>query len=186
MPVPFLVFTGVCLLSSPASAGAETQQPFSIVSSPKCGAMFALPDVDGREQKLAAQRGHPVVLHFFATWCEPCKAEFGPLQTFFEKRRDQLDVLAVSVGEVPGAVRTFLKQTPVDFTVLLDADRSVTRAWAVEALPTTVILDAKLKPILLATREVDWNSADVGAAIETALASETNSQGADCAKEDLR
>lgn len=125
------------------------------------------------------------MVHFFATWCEPCKAEIGTLQRFFQARGDKVGVLAINVGEVPGRVRSFLKETPVTFPVVLDADRSVAKAWAVEGLPTSVMLDKSLKRMLAVTGELDWASAEVGDEIDEALA-DRDSQGADCTREDNR
>ncbi len=71
----------------------------------------------------------------------------------------------------------------MSFPVLLDADRSVTKAWSIETLPTTVVLDKNLRPILVTNRDLDWTSADVAGEIDEALASESISQSAECAKE---
>ncbi len=178
------LFAVVGFLRAPTSyAATEFRPTFSHVSSAKCATTFTLPDVDGRVRALAALKGRPVVVHFFATWCEPCQAEFGTLQKFFEARGDKLGVIAISVGEVPGRVRSFLKEVPVSFPVLLDADRSITKAWAVEGLPTTIVLDKNLAPILKVNRDVDWTNADVGVEIDAALAGSSNSEDTYCTKE---
>jgi peroxiredoxin len=174
------------LTTAPTCASTKTGRLFSPVTSAGCAALFTLPDTDGHTHALSAQKGRPVIVHFFATWCEPCKAEFGTLQHFFEARGDKLAVMAVNVGEVPGRVRSFLKETPVGFPVLLDEDRSVTKAWAVNGLPATVVLDKSLRPILAVNGDLDWTSADVASEIEDALAADPNSKGGDCTKENNR
>jgi peroxiredoxin len=168
-----------------ASPSDAVPKIFTPITAAKCPTMFTLPDVDGHARALGGEKGKPVVLHFFATWCEPCKAEFGTLQKFYKVRSDELDVLAISVGEVPGRVRSFLKETPVSFPVLLDADRSVTKSWAVEGLPTTIVLDKSLKPILSVNGDLDWTRADIAREIEDTLANSPNSKHADCTKEDI-
>jgi thiol-disulfide isomerase/thioredoxin len=145
--------------------------------------MFTLPDVNAHNQALADQKGKPIAVHFFATWCEPCKAEFGTLQRFFAARGGKLSVIAINVGEVPSRVRSFLKETAASFPVLLDADRSVTKAWAVEGLPTTIILDKNLRPVLAVNGDLDWTRPEVGGEIEEALTNNPNSKNANCAKE---
>jgi peroxiredoxin len=151
---------------------------FSVAAAPNvfrappssCAVPFDLRDVDGRVHALAGQRGRPVLVHFFATWCEPCKTELGSLRRFVDGRASALQVLAVSVGEVPGRVRRFLDDTPVNFPVLLDADRAVAKSWGVEGLPTTIVLDRTLTPRLAVSGELDWTRADVGGEIDRVLA----------------
>ncbi len=122
---------------------------------------FALPAVAGSDVKLDSQRGSVVLVHFFATWCAPCKEEFPALNRFAERAGpEQFKVLAISVAEVPLRVSRFLEETPVDFPVLLDEDRAVARAWKVSALPSTVILDSNLKPRLVVEADFAWDKID--------------------------
>lgn len=134
--------------------------------------MFALPAIEGPPRALADERGAPVLLHFFATWCEPCKPELRSLAAFNKQRGGQVRILAVSVGDVPSRVRRFLEETPVNFPIVLDAGRSVARAWNIEGLPSTIVLDGNLTPRLAVTGDLDWMSPAVGQEIDRALAHE--------------
>lgn len=96
-----------------------------------------------------------------------------------------MTVLAINVGEVPARVRRFLDTTPVSFPVLLDQDRVVTKAWRVEGLPTTIVLDRALTPRLAVTGDLDWTRPDVGAQIDR-LAHAPNPPQADCQREDKK
>ena len=49
--------------------------------------------------------------------------------------------------------------------MLLDSDRTVTRAWGVYALPTTYVLDRNLAPRLFVEGDLDWTRDDVVAAL---------------------
>jgi thiol-disulfide isomerase/thioredoxin len=180
----FSVLFAVVAVLPPQSTSAATNSPaFSRVSSSTCAAPFHLSDIEGRERSLAEQKGRPVAVHFFATWCEPCQAELRTLQKFYEGHRDKIDVLAVNVGEVRARVRGFLATTPVGFPVLLDSDRAVTKAWSVDGLPATFVLDDTLRPVLHVTGDLDWTQANVAAEIESALMSPTVSRDPDCTKE---
>src|SRR5262245_7671219 len=123
---------------------------------------FILPAIDGAHFNLAALRGQVVLVHFFATWCEPCREELPALRRLFARSKDdQFGVVAISVAEVPLRVKRFLDQTPLDFPVLLDGDRTVAKAWGVDSLPTTFVLDAKLKVRFAIERDFDWDRLDV-------------------------
>lgn len=165
------------------SRAAEMPLPFSRIPSSDCAALFALRDLDGREHSLAARKGRPVAVHFFASWCEPCEAEFGTLQHFYEAHGNKIDILAVDVGEVRARVQSFLTKKPVTFPVLLDVDRTVTKAWAVDGLPATFVLDDTLRPVLRVTGDLDWTRVDVAAEIESTLKNNSVSRNADCTKE---
>jgi thiol-disulfide isomerase/thioredoxin len=108
-----------------------------------------------------------VLVHFFATWCEPCREELSSLSRLLERQGgERSSILAINVAEVPARVRRFLDAAPVNFPVLLDADRAVTRAWGVSTLPTTFVLDRALAARLFVEGDVDWTRADILAALE--------------------
>jgi thiol-disulfide isomerase/thioredoxin len=137
------------------------------VASNKIGPHFALRDLEGLQHELREHAGRIVLVHFFATWCEPCREELSSLSGLAERLgSERVSILAVNVAEVPTRVRRFLEGAPVSFPVLLDADRTVTKAWGVSVLPTTFVLDRKLSARLLVEGDVDWVRADILAAIE--------------------
>lgn len=172
----FPAVLGLAVLAVFSSAIAETR--FYRAAPLPCATPFALPDLAGRTHALAEESGRPVLVHFFATWCEPCKAELGSLRRFADQRAGRIRVLALNVGEVPGRVRRFLDDSPVNFPVLLDADRAVATAWDVEGLPTTVLLDGTLRPRLTVTGDQDWASAEMSGEIDRILASPAESPDA--------
>jgi peroxiredoxin len=119
---------------------------------------FTLDALSGGRMDLSDYRGRVVLLHFFATWCEPCRAETAALQRLTDRMAGKpVMVLAVDVAEVDGRVRRFFEAERINFPIVLDRDRAVTRAWQVFALPTTVVLDRELVPRLVAEGDVDWD-----------------------------
>ncbi|MCO5130274.1 MAG: TlpA family protein disulfide reductase [Xanthobacteraceae bacterium] len=128
---------------------------------------FSLDDLRGAPRELQGFRGNVVLLHFFATWCEPCVREIASLQRLGATSRDRpLKVVAIDVAEVDLRVRAFFEKQPVDFPVLLDRDRAVTKAWRVSALPSTYVLAPDLTPRLFIAGDLDWSRPDVLATIE--------------------
>ena len=149
---------GFGLLCATGASATEALQP---VSAAKPG--FVLSDLAGADVKLQAQRGRIVLVHFFATWCEPCREELPALRRLVERSSAApVSVIAISVGEVDGRVRRFMETLPVNFPVLLDGDRAVAKSWDVYALPTTYVLDPELTPRLVSNGEFAWDQLTIG------------------------
>jgi cytochrome c biogenesis protein CcmG, thiol:disulfide interchange protein DsbE len=100
-------------------------------------------DLSGREVRLPASRGRVLVVDFFASWCEPCRAQFPRLDRLArELRAEGLDVVGVSFDEEREAAQGFAAQTGVSFPVLWDrgGDR-LAAPLRIERLPTTLLVD---------------------------------------------
>jgi thiol-disulfide isomerase/thioredoxin len=107
-----------------------------------------------------------VLVHFFATWCEPCREELAALRRLAARAEpNSMAVLAISVAEIDLRVRRFLETIPVTFPVLLDRDRAIAKAWKISTLPSTVILDSNLKPRLVVETDFAWDQIEPGALI---------------------
>lgn len=111
--------------------------------------------VDGGSIGLADLTGRPVLVHFFATWCEPCVQELASLDRL--SARGGIAVLAVDVGEVDARVRRFLEAHPMRFPVALDRDRSVTRRWGVVGLPSSFLLDPRHTAVGFVEGDLTWD-----------------------------
>jgi peroxiredoxin len=158
------LFVGLCTLA--AQGTADDSKPAGsttlIALEDSVQSLFSLPSLDGPTHELARLRGRVVLVHFFATWCEPCRAEMASLKQLQSRLYGRPFVIVpISVAEADGAVRRFFAGDLLPFAILLDRDRSVARAWNIHTLPSTVVLDHGLKSRFIAEGDVDWERPDV-------------------------
>ena len=97
-----------------------------------------LPGLDGRPVDLAALRGRPVVVNFWATWCEPCVREFPLLrQAAAAHRADRLAVVGVLTSDRPAAARDFVRAYGATWPVGRDPAATTAGRWGAVGLPHT-------------------------------------------------
>lgn len=65
--------------------------------------------------------------------------------------------VAINVGETEHRVERFLKQTPVEFPVLLDPDMAVSTRWGVKGLPATFVVDPEGRIAYTAQGAREWD-----------------------------
>ncbi|MFS8037484.1 TlpA family protein disulfide reductase [Xanthobacter sp. AM11] len=149
------------LLEAPAVLPADAP----LADAPLADAPLAAPSLaapplvldrlDGGTADLAAAGG-TAVIHFFATWCAPCRTEL-PALARFAARHPHLPVLLVNVAEPDARVRRFFSHGGAPGAVLLDRDRAAAQAWGVSLLPATfVVMDGRIR--LVAEGEVAWDA----------------------------
>jgi thiol-disulfide isomerase/thioredoxin len=106
---------------------------------------YAARDLEDREVRLETARGRPVLVHRWATWCEPCVAELPNLSRLHTKTSAWLSWAAVAVDphSERGRVRRFVAARRLPFPVWLDPEDRLAARLGGGALPTTYLLDAE-------------------------------------------
>ncbi|WP_342620787.1 TlpA disulfide reductase family protein [Rhodoferax sp. GW822-FHT02A01] len=131
---------------------------------------LTLPTLDGATWDLTQVKGQAVLLNFWATWCEPCRAEMPSLQALQKQYRDRnLLVVAVNFRESRDAVQRYRDVLGLDFMVLRDSYGDVSLAWGVRTFPTSLLIDRAGRAQWSVQGEVDWADSAVRQKIETRL-----------------
>lgn len=118
---------------------------------------FSLVDTTGKTWRPSDFKSRAVLLNFWASWCEPCRAEMPTLQQVADLYGpDKLLVLAINFKEKPARALQFAQTTGVTVPVLLDADGQTARQWGVKVFPTTLLIDSRGQPRQRVQGEVDW------------------------------
>ncbi len=161
-----LALAGACLL--PGAAGAGEVQPWP--RAERLPALDAL-DLQGQRWSFDKVSGRAVVLNFWASWCEPCRAEMPTLQQLVDVYGDdKLAVLALNFKESPATATRFAKNAAMTVPVLLDPAGDIAKRFAVKIFPTTVGIGRDGKPRWRVRGEMDWSAPESLRLIDTLLA----------------
>lgn len=140
-----------------AHAQGRTGEAYDVSAWAGSLAGFSLVDTDGKHWVPADFKGRAVLLNFWASWCEPCRAEMPSLQQLADLHGpDQLLVLAINFKEKPARALQFAKSTGLRLPVLLDVDGQAAHRWGVKVFPSTLAMGKTGQPRLRIQGEVDW------------------------------
>jgi thiol-disulfide isomerase/thioredoxin len=104
------------------------------------------------ERRVAALRGHPVVVNKWASWCGPCRAEFPHFEEVATARGKEVAFLGVNGTDKTPAARKFLDSWPLPFPSYEDPRENIARALKVPTnYPATVFIDARGKTAFIHT-----------------------------------
>lgn len=94
--------------------------------------------LDGKSYTLPAHPGHPVLVHFWATWCPICKAEQDSIN---EIAHDDPSVITIAMNSGnQEEVAQHMKEQNIAFPVVNDADGKLAAAWGVHGVPASFII----------------------------------------------
>lgn len=137
---------------------AEPLVPWTGDATPELAART----LDGREWKLADQRGHTVIVNFWATWCVPCVLEMPALARLRERLAPYgVEVATVNYQENATRIEAFMKQNNLALPVVRDHDGNLRRAWQVNVFPSSFVIGPDQRIAFKAVGEVDWDDAQV-------------------------
>lgn len=114
---------------------------------------------DGKRIRLQDLRGKPVLVHFWASWCTPCREEIPTLLALARNRHDDLHVLAISLDDAWPAVRLFFDGA-IPEQVARPIDPQATHRYGVTKLPDTFLVSATGALVARAHGARDWLSND--------------------------
>jgi peroxiredoxin len=118
-----------------------------------------LKDVYGNTIRLSDFRGKVVFLNFWATWCAACVVEMPSMGKLHRRLKDKDFVMvAINMQESVAQVKAFFEKLKLSFTALLDSDGEVAKGFAVNALPTTFVLDKQGRIVGAAIGPREWDS----------------------------
>ncbi|RKZ63246.1 MAG: hypothetical protein DRQ44_10240 [Gammaproteobacteria bacterium] len=153
-----LLIIGLTLCMAQAVSADDIKVPFGIRHYDIGHAQnFTLNDVDGEKFELKKSEGHWVFLHFWASWCGPCKEEMPAIQTLSEEMKDEkFQIVMINTAEDEDTIFEFLGSINVDLNSLMDVDGLVTEVWKPRGLPTSFLINPKGKVKYQAIGGREW------------------------------
>lgn len=129
------------VVSQENKQGADTQQSFSN-SELNLAPDFTLPKLGGGTITLSEYRGKkPVVLDFWASWCPNCRRDMPKLNRFYEKYKDQFEVIGINLRENESTVRQFVNSRGLSFPIVFDPSNQTARAYGIQYTNTHFLID---------------------------------------------
>lgn len=117
----------------------------SLASSGLTGAPapdFVLKSSTGENLRLSEYRGDVVMINFWATWCGPCRQEMPLLDELYVRyERVGFSLLGVNIDDDPQRAMDMIADLGVNFPVLFDNRKEVSKLYQVDAMPVTVLVD---------------------------------------------
>ena len=103
---------------------------------------FALKSSTGENLRLSEYRGDVVMINFWATWCGPCRQEMPLLDELYTRyERVGFNLLGVNIDDDSNRAMNMIRELGVNFPVLFDARKEVSKLYDVDAMPVTVLVD---------------------------------------------
>jgi len=130
----FALALAACAPSPPPRMRVGTQLP-----------EFSLPSLTGQHVESSSLAGKPMVLNFWATWCNPCLAEIPELVEL--AANDELEVVAVALDqEGEKIVAPFVEKHGMNYTILL-GNQEIFERMGGFGIPYTLLLDPSHKVV---------------------------------------
>ena len=123
------------------SASGQAARP-----APVAAPAFSLPllgDESGQQVALGKYPGQPLIINFFASWCDPCKTETPLLARFYRTEKGKVALVGLDENDTLGNATSFTRADGVSYPVGWDPHFAVASAYSVNALPQTFFLNAR-------------------------------------------
>jgi cytochrome c biogenesis protein CcmG, thiol:disulfide interchange protein DsbE len=170
-PATWLIVTVaaiVVLIAAVIVVDATTHRPAE-TAAPKPAPAFSLQSLahPGQDVSLAAYRGRPVILNFFASWCAPCKKETPLLAGYYRASKGRVAIIGVDADDSATAARRFLAANGVAYPVGFETTPTLANAYGVSeiGIPETFFLDARHRIVKQVVGGVTMKSLTAGVAL---------------------
>jgi len=108
---------------------------------------FKMQNLNGEELQLSDLTGKPIVLNFWASWCPPCKAEMPDFESAFNKHKDTVTFVMVSVDDTLEDAKDFYEGSGYTFPAYFDSLGEGSYIYGISSIPQSFFISADGKII---------------------------------------
>lgn len=121
--------------------------------------------LSGGTFNLADYRGKkPVVLDFWASWCPNCRRDMPNLNRYYDKHKDQVEVIGINLHENKSTVQKFISSQDINFPIALDPQSIAARKFGIQYTNTHFLISKEGK--LVRTIPGDIRESDIESLIQ--------------------
>jgi thiol-disulfide isomerase/thioredoxin len=159
----------LCLVALAPAAVAAPPVPLQALTPARPAPALSLPDLEARRLPLTAP-GRVTILHFWATWCAPCREELPELAALAARGKDRAFAVVTVAADSPGKVREYIARHDLALPVRVDQYGDALFAWRVPALPASFVIDARGRVRYRAVGRVEWLGPGASQTLDALLA----------------
>ena len=134
---------------APATESEATQPPAEeATEEPDYSAPnFSMATWDGNVVRLADYFGKPIILNFWASWCDACKRGMPAFQEVYEKYGDEIHfiMLNCTIGDSETDAKALIEELGYTFPVYFDTTGEASYTYDASSIPMTIFIDAEGK-----------------------------------------
>ena len=97
----------------------------------------------GQHISLSQYQGKPLIVNFWASWCDPCQRETPLLAGWYKQQHGRVVIVGLDENDNTASALKFARAKGVTYPVGVDPALAAANAYGVVALPQTFFLDAR-------------------------------------------
>ncbi|MDB5056310.1 MAG: thiol-disulfide oxidoreductase ResA family protein [Bacilli bacterium] len=145
--IVLMLLVGVAIFQNLNAHGKEKNEVNNTLEvAPKAhfqAPAFDLEGMDGQTYKVGGKRDKPVLVNFWASWCDACEIEAPDLKQLYDKYKGQFDLYAVNTTDKDhlADAQAFVKSHSLPFPILLDTKGKAADLYRFSFIPTSFLID---------------------------------------------
>lgn len=146
------------MLSGFPSPGGATPGEVAIGGNLRDARMQGL---TGASAKLSEYQGKPLIINVWASYCQPCLAEMGSLETLWRRYGNRFNIIGISIDDYPDRAKKFLARARTTFPHYIDYKLALENMLGANTIPLTLLVDAQGRVLLKVRGAQQWDNPDI-------------------------